>query len=90
MRHVELLQRPQPGHGFRERPLQLVEAQVQDSELPELPDLLRDAGLHATVEDHELVQRPGHLADAWRDATAELPKVCEHDDRSRRVAEILR
>jgi hypothetical protein len=89
VRDVELLQAAHPGHGPRQLPLQLVEAEVQHGELAQGAELRREAGAQAGVEDDELVERAGHLGDAGGDAAAQVD-VGEHEHRGRRVAEALR
>jgi hypothetical protein len=89
VRDVQLLEPAHGSHGLRQRPLELVEAEVQHGEPAEAAELRRDAGAEARVEEDELVERGRHAGHAPRDAAAQA-QVGEHEHGGRRVAEALR
>lgn len=88
MRHIELLELLHPPDLLRQRPHQLVLAHIEHGELPEHPQLRREAGAEPVVHENDLVQRRRHVPDARRQAPPEAV-AGEDDDGDRRVADVV-
>lgn len=86
MRHIQLLQAHHPPNLLRQRPHQLIKADVEHRQILQQPDLLRHARPQPVVRQNNLIQ-PRHVPQAGGHAPAEIV-VGEDDDRHGGVAEV--
>lgn len=89
MSHIQLLQALHLADRRRERSLEMVEADIKDSNLVEKADLRWQARGKIIIEEDDLIQGLPHLPNAPRNAAAEIV-VGQDQNRDGGVAQILR
>jgi len=87
MRHIQLLQAVNIPNRSRQWPHQLVETHIKHRQIPQPPQITRQARFKPIIHEYNLVQIL-HIHQAFRHTAMEVI-VRKHNHRHRRVAEVV-